>query len=181
MAEALAEHYAKALADGVFAPNSGVTPQDAVAQFSAAESVLSESRDLQLVLLSPAVSKQRKEGLVAKLADELTAHRLIRNFLLVVVSHRRINELRAMRRSFEAVVDERLGWAPAEITSARALSNEQRGEVERVLGTKLGKFIRATYHVDPTLIGGVRARVASKEYDASVRGKLESLRQRLTA
>jgi F-type H+-transporting ATPase subunit delta len=181
MAEALAEHYAHALANGVFAPDSGLAPQDAVTQFNAAESFLSESKDLHLVLLSPAVSKQRKESIVAKLADELAVHRLIRNFLLVVVAHRRINELRAMRRSFEAVVDERLGWAPAEITSAKTLNNEQRKEVERVLGTKLGKFIRAKYHVDPTLIGGVRARVASKEYDASVRGKLESLRQRLTA
>ena len=181
MAEALAEHYAYALANGVFAENSGLAPLDAVAQFSAVESVLSDSKELHLVFLSPAVSKSRKESIVGKLADELGVHRLIRNFLLVVIKHRRITELRTMRRSFEAVVDERLGWAPAEITSAKALSNEQRQEIERVLGTKLGKFIRAAYHVDPTLIGGVRARVASKEYDASVRGKLESLRQRLTA
>jgi F-type H+-transporting ATPase subunit delta len=181
MAEALAGHYAHALADGVFGPNSGLAPEDAVAQFNAAESVISDSKDLQLVLLSPAVSKLRKKKVIADLADQLSVHRLIRNFLLVVVSHRRIHELRAIRRSFEAVVDERLGWAPAEITSAKTLDNEQRKRVESVLGTKLGKFIRATYHVDPALIGGVRARVTSKEYDASVRGKLESLRQRLTA
>jgi F-type H+-transporting ATPase subunit delta len=181
MAEALAEHYADALANGVFAPNSGLAPEDAVAQFNAVESVISGSKDIQLVLLSPAVGKLRKKNVIADLADQLSVHRLIRNFLFVVVMHRRIRELRAMRRSFEMVVDERLGWAPAEITSAKTLDNEQRQEVERVLGTKLGKFIRATYHIDPSLIGGVRARVASKEYDASVRGKLESLRQHLTA
>lgn len=181
MAEALAEHYARALADGVFAPNSGLVPEKAVAQLNAVESFIGGSKDLQLVLLSPAVSKLRKKAVVAELADQLAVHRLIRNFLLVVVVHGRTHELRAMRRSFEAVVDERLGWAPAEITSAKELNKEQRTEVERALGAKLGKFIRATYHVDSRLIGGVRARVASKEYDASVRGKLESLRQRLTA
>lgn len=181
MAEALAEHYARALAEGVFTPNSGLSPEEAVRQFNAVESFIDGSKSLQLVLLSPAVSKPRKESVVAKLAGELEVHRLIRNFLMVVIAHRRIQELPAMRRNFAAVVDERLGWAPAEITSAQELSNSQREEVERVLGTKIGKFIRATYQVDPTLIGGVRARVAAKEYDASVRGKLESLRQRLTA
>ncbi len=50
-----------------------------------------------------------------------------------------------------------------------------------MLGTKLGKYVRAHYQIDPALIGGVRARVASKEYDATVRGKLEGLRQRLAA
>jgi F-type H+-transporting ATPase subunit delta len=181
MAEALAEHYAHALADGVFAENSGLSPENAVTQLNAAEATISSSKELQLALLSPAVSKQRKKLVIAKLGDQLEAHRLIRNFLLVVISHRRIHELRAMRRSFEAIVDERLGWAPAEISSAKELNSHEREEIERSLGTKLGKFIRATYHVDPTLIAGIRARVASKEYDASVRGKFENLRQRLTA
>ncbi len=181
MAEALAEHYARALVNGVFAQDSGLSPQDAVAQINAAESLIGESKNLQLALLSPAVSKSRKNSVVSALCDELGVHRLIRNFLLVIVKHRRTHELRAIRNSFETVVDERLGWAPAEITSAKELNPQQREEVERALGAKLGKFIRAKYHVDPTLIGGVRARVAAKEYDASVRGRLESLRQRLTA
>jgi F-type H+-transporting ATPase subunit delta len=95
------------------------------------------------------------------------------------VAHRRTRDLRDMRQHFEAAVDARLGWIPAEVTSARELGERQRQEVERILGTKLGKFIRATYGVDAGLIGGLRARVASREYDASVRGKLESMRQRL--
>jgi F-type H+-transporting ATPase subunit delta len=86
-----------------------------------------------------------------------------------------------MRRHFEAVVDERLGWVPAEIASAKDLNPQQRKEVERILGEKLGKFIRATYSVAPALLAGVRARVASREYDATLRGKLDSMRQRLAA
>ena len=84
-----------------------------------------------------------------------------------------------MRRAFEAAVDERLGFAPAQIASAVELSGEQKQAIERALGAKLGKSIRAAYEVDPALLGGVRARVASREYDATVKGKLESMRQRL--
>lgn len=181
MAAALAGHYASALADAVFGPNSELRPEDAVTQLRDAEALVSGSRDLQVALDSPAVGKQRKTAVIAKLADELGFHRLVRNFLLVVVRHRRTRDLKDIRREFEAAVDTRLGWIPAEITSARELGAPQRQEIERILGSKLGKFIRATYRVDAGLIAGLRARVASREYDSSLRGKLESMRQRLVA
>ena len=177
--DALSVHYAAALANAVFAPNAGITPQDAIAQLRTAEALLSDSKQLEHALLSPSVSKVRKKTVIEKLATEMGLHRLMRNFLLVIVTHRRTRELPAIRRSFEAAVDERLGCVPADIASAKDLSDEQKKEVERSLEAKLGKSIRANYQVDPQLIGGIRARVASREYDASVKGKLEQMRQRL--
>jgi F-type H+-transporting ATPase subunit delta len=179
MPDALSVHYAAALANSVFGPNAGITPEDAMAQLRLAESLLTGSKQLEHALLSPAVGKARKKIVVEKLATEMGLHRLIRNFLLVVVTHRRTREITAMRRSFEAAVDARLGWVPADIASAKELSDDQKKEIERSLGAKLGKSIRASYQIDPALIGGIRARVASREYDASVKGKLESMRQRL--
>ncbi|MBV8550868.1 MAG: ATP synthase F1 subunit delta [Acidobacteriaceae bacterium] len=179
MPGALASHYANALADAVFAPNSGLSPTDATAQLKAASELISGSKDLQIVLLSPAVTKPRKEAVIARLVDELGLHRLIRNFLLVVISHRRSRDLEAMHKHFQLIADERTGWIPAEIASAKELTREQRQDIERALGAKTGKYVRAHYEVDPSLIAGVRARVASMEYDATLRGKLESMRQRL--
>ena len=176
---ALSAHYAQALTDAVFAPSSGLSPEDAVEQFRTAEQMIADSKQLHLALLSPAVSKLKKQAIVSKLSDLLQLHRIVRNFLLVIISHRRIADLKAMLESFEEAVDTRLGWVKAEIASAHDVAPPQREEIERALGTELGKFIRATYVVDPSLIGGIRARVASKEYDATVRGKLDSMRQRL--
>lgn len=179
MADALSVHYAAALANSVFAPNSGITPEEAMAQLRMAESLLTGSKQLEHTLLSPAVSKERKKAVIEKLAAEMSLHRLIHNFLLVVVKHRRTRQIPAIRQSFEAAVDERLGWLPAQIASASALSDEQKRAIERSLGMKLGKSIRASFEVDPALIGGVRARVASREYDATIKGRLEHMRQRL--
>jgi F-type H+-transporting ATPase subunit delta len=181
MTDALSSHYAEALANAIFAPDSGLAPEEATKQLADAADLIRSSKDLERALLSPAVNKSRKQAVVGKLADRLELHRLIKNFLLVVVSHRRTRELPAMQKSFEFIVDERTGWIPAEITSAHELSTEQRQEIERALGTKLGKFIRGHYHVDPSVIGGVRAHVASVEYDATIRGKLEGIRSRLVA
>ncbi len=181
MTDALATHYARALADAVFAPNSGLPPQDAVQQLREAVSLIAGSKNLERAMLSPVVMKARKAAVISKLADSLGLHRIIRNFLLVVISHRRTAEMPGMQREFEMAVDARLGWIPAQITSARDLSPQEREEIERALGTKLGKFVRAHYDVDPGMLAGVRARVASREYDATLRGKLETMRQRLAA
>lgn len=181
MSGALATHYAHALADAVFGEKSTIQPGEAVDQLRSAIALIGESKDLQQVLLSPAVKKTRKEAILSRLADEMGLNRTIRNFLLVVVSHRRIGEFKAMQEEFAKVVDERLGWIPADIASARELRQEEKEEIERALGTKLGKFIRAHYQVDPNLLAGVRARVASKEFDATLRGKLEGMRHRLAA
>ena len=181
MTGALATHYGRALADAVFGPDSGLSPNDAVGELRAAEQLITGSKELHRVLLSPSVQRDRKAAVIAKLAEELGIHRIVRNFLLVVVSHRRTAELASMRREFEKIVDERSGWIPAEISSATELNAAQKQEIERALGTKLGKFIRAHYTVDPALLAGVRARVASREYDATLRGRLEDMRQRLAA
>jgi len=181
MADVISRHYAGALADAIFAPGSGLVPQEAVEQLKTVTALISGSKELELAMLSPSISKSRKQAVLTRLADELGVHRLIHNFLLVVVSHRRTHSLKEIAANFDLLVDERLGWVPAEISSARELAPGERQEIEKVLGTKLGKFIRARYQVDPALIGGVRARVASREYDATIRGKLDSLRQRLVA
>lgn len=179
MTDALATHYAQALADAVFAPGAGISPEDAVDQLRNAEAMVSGSADLQMALASPAVKKSRKIAIMSALAKELKLGRLLRNFLLVVTNHRRIGELPRIRAEFERVVDARLGWIPADIASARELTGEQRGEIERSLADRLNKRIRAHYRVDPALLGGVRVRVASREYDATIRGKLESMRREL--
>jgi F-type H+-transporting ATPase subunit delta len=177
---ALPTHYARALADAVFRPDSGLDPREAISQLKQIEELIAGSRDLQIALNSPAVNKQRKIAVLSRLAEDLGLHRVVRNFLLVVVTHRRTAEWTGIRERFEEIVDERLGWVRAEIASAQQLTAEQRAEVENALGTALGKSIRADYTIDPTLLEGIRARVASKEYDASLRGKLEDMRRQLT-
>ena len=69
--DALSVHYAAALANSVFAPNSGITPEEAIAQLRLAESLVTGSKQLEHALLSPAVGKARKKTVVEKLATEM--------------------------------------------------------------------------------------------------------------
>jgi len=179
MNAALASHYACALADAFFSSDSDLDPQQAVEELRSAESLLSSSQQLQLIFLSPTVTRDQKSALIHQLADELHFQRTIRNFMLLVVSHRRTGELKRILTHFEEIVDERRGYVPAEIYSGRVLSGEECEELERALRNSLGKHIKARYKVDPSLLGGIKAFVGSKEYDATIRGRLERLRTQL--
>jgi F-type H+-transporting ATPase subunit delta len=127
------------------------------------------------------VPGSRKKAVVGRIADLLKLSRITRNFLFVLVDHRRIGILSEIIRSFEETVDERLGFARAEIHSARELTERQRATVVPQLERLTGKRVRPHFAVDETLIGGVVARIGSTVYDGSVRGQLASLERRLAA
>jgi F-type H+-transporting ATPase subunit delta len=176
---AVATRYANALADVVTAPGSGVRAEETLGELRSFEVALKESAALQNTLMSPAVPPGRKRAVVGKIADALKLSRIARNFLYVLIDHRRIAALEGVLHTFEIIVDERLGFARAEVTSARELTDAQRTTISTQLEHMTGKRIRMRYGVDPSLIGGVVARIGSTVYDGSVRGQLDSLGRRL--
>ncbi|HEX6546802.1 MAG TPA: ATP synthase F1 subunit delta [Bryobacteraceae bacterium] len=180
MTDALSVHYAEALADAVFRKDSGLAPEEATKQLAEAVDLIDSSAELQNVLLSPAVPRKKKTELIGKLFGESGLHRLIRNFLMVIVEHRRVTELKRIRDSFELAVDERQGYIRGEIITAAELTPEQRQQILHALGSAAGKFIRPVYRVDKNILGGVIARFGSKEYDGSLVGRLEAMRRRLS-
>ena len=181
MTGASASHYARALADAVMSPDSGLDPHKAIEQLHAVERLLSSSKDLQLVLLSPKIHKAEKFNVLSLLAGQLELHATVRNFLLLVSSHRRTGEIRRMVTQFEQIVNERLRLTAIEVTSRRELTTNQKEEIEGVLIEKLGSAIEVQYKIDSSLLGGIKALIASKEYDATIRGGLKRLRAQLLA
>ena len=68
-----------------------------------------------------------------------------------------------------------------ELTTAVELSDEEAGRVVDQIEQASGRRVEATRSVDPDLIGGIVIQAGSQRLDASVRGRLEQLRQELTA
>jgi F-type H+-transporting ATPase subunit delta len=152
-----------------------------VAELRTFEAALKSSAELHNALISPAVAGSRKKAVVGRIADVLKLSRTSRNFLFVLVDRRRISALSDIIELFEATVDERLGLARAQVTSASELTEKQRAALASDLERLTGKRIRMQFEVDPALIGGVTARIGSTVYDGSLRGQLHTLGRRLGA
>jgi F-type H+-transporting ATPase subunit delta len=179
MTSAVASRYARAFADVVLAHIVELPPNAAILQLRSVEDLLAQSGDLRHALNSPAVRSSQKRALLSNFSNTLGVARLVRNFLFVLIDHRRIAILSQIREAFEAEIDQRLGFARAEVISAQPLDQPQTSLVEAGLAKMTGKQVRAQYRVDPSLIGGVVARVGSTVYDGSIRGQLENMRRQI--
>jgi len=177
---AVATRYAKALADVTTTAGAVLRPEDALSQLRAFEAALEASHELKNALITPSVPASRKRAVVGRIADLLKLSPTARNFLFVLIDRRRIALLKAILDSFEVIVDERLGFARAEVSSPRELSEAQRGAISAQLEKLTGKRIRMRFALDQSLIGGVVARIGSTVYDGSVRGQLQTLGRRLS-
>ncbi len=176
MSLAIASRFARALADIL---SSSEAADDAVRKLRAFDELQQSSPDLKNILLSPAVSGRKKKAAVARFAEQIGFSPLLKNFMYVLIDHRRTAMLGEILASLEAQLDERRGIVRAQVQSARPLDEGQRQEVEAALSRATGKQVFGQYAVDDALIGGLVARVGSKVYDGSVRGQLQAMRVRL--
>jgi len=173
--------YAKALVDVVTAPGSSLNPQHALTELQAVAALLASSTDLRNALLSPTVPPSRKRHVMARLAEPLGISKQIRNFIYVLIDHRRVGDLSSMTEAFEVLLDEHLGLVRADVSSARELNPAQRAALELELSRLSGKKAKLRFTTDPDLVAGAVARVGSLVYDGSVRGQLDKMRAKLAS
>ena len=67
----------------------------------------------------------------------------------------------------------------AEVKAAVELTPEQRDGLERALSANLGKDVEVKVIVDPSILGGIVARVGDTVIDGSVRHRLDQLKEQL--
>jgi len=180
MSLAVTNQYAKALLAVVSTPGATLGAEQALEQLGAIQALIQGCPELRLALLSPAIGVAAKTKVIERLGGMLGLHPLMRNFVKVVTSHRRIPLLGSIRLAFQSQLDEQIGIVRAEVTSARALNKERQTALEAKLAGRIErKSLRCAYAVDEGLLGGLTVKIGSQMLDGSVRGRLESLRRRL--
>src|SRR5260370_5950963 len=164
MPAAVASRYARALVDVVLAPKSRVEPVRVLQDLRTFEQALAGSAELGSALASPAVTRSRKRAVMARLTQSLEISGVSRNFLLVLIDHRRLAELSGVIAAFEKMVDERLGKLQVEVASARDLNQQQQSALVRQLEAMAGKQSSLKLRVDEELGGGVVGRLGAPRH-----------------
>jgi F-type H+-transporting ATPase subunit delta len=171
--------YARAYAE--VAVTYKLNPEKTVAEFQQMADVVNSSRELRNVLQNPAVSREQKLKLLDSIIQHIGATKMLRNFLAVLIDHRRIGSIGDLLEQFKRELDRRMGIADAKVSSVRELSSAEKKSLEQELAEITGKTVRATYSQDASLLGGVMVRVGSTIYDGSVHGRLQRMRAELAS
>jgi F-type H+-transporting ATPase subunit delta len=172
----VAERYAAALADVAAERKNSEEVKGELQAFVEAFFLIP---DLRNALESPALNAELKRKVIAEIAAKMGIHSEVRNFIYLVVDHRRTEMLPEILEAFREELNARLGIVEAEVTSARELSAGEKKELTSVLEKRTGKKVEARFQEDRELLGGAVVRLGSTIYDGSVRDQLDRLREKL--
>lgn len=135
-----------------------------------------ESADLRRLATSPVIAAEdRSRGLTA-IADKARFEATTQNFLGLLGKNGRARDLGAVITGFERLHARHTGVVAAEIVSSVPLSVAQSKAIKAALTTALGKDPEMTTRVDPSILGGLKVKVGSRLFDASLKSKLDQMK-----
>jgi F-type H+-transporting ATPase subunit delta len=137
------------------------------------------SPELAAFLSNPQVDPAAKAGVLGELSEG--ADELVRNFLHLIAAKGRAGQVAGIRDEFQALVDRAQGRIAVELTTAFELSDDEAAAIVSQIEQASGQSVEAVRKVDPALIGGMVLQAGSLRVDASVRGRIERLRQGLVS
>jgi F-type H+-transporting ATPase subunit delta len=176
---AVTARYARAFVDVVV--DGRLNANRVLQELETISTIARESEELRKVWESPAIPAEQKRKLLDAIVAQQGISRPVRNFIAVLIDHRRIMMLDQVLRDFQHELDIRLGFAEANISSARELSDAERRALEAQVEKLTGKRVRARYSRNSSLLGGAVVRLGSTIYDGSVAGQLERIREHLSS
>jgi F-type H+-transporting ATPase subunit delta len=148
-------------------------------EFDEFAAALEGSEELRHFLANPQIESQTKG---AALVDLLSgADQTFVNFLRLLAEKDRIGEVEQVHEEWTRLLAREERVLELELTTAIELSDEEADRLVKEIEEASGRRVEATRIVDPGLIGGLVVQAGSVRLDASVRGRLQQLREELTA
>jgi len=141
--------------------------------------LVEESRDFREILTNPVFTRDDKKKIAGPVLKKMGADPMVINFVYLLIDRKRIDQLTGIEKAFRAKVDEIRGITRGQIISAESLGAAELGRVTDILAKVTGKQVMVTTKVDPSLIGGLVARVGDMVFDGTIRTQLSQLKESL--
>ena len=142
--------------------------------------IMAANPEFVKLLNAPTVTKEEKTDLVDKVFFGKINKSLL-NFIKVMVERKDTQEINASFADFEKLYNKHNNIEKATATTAVPMSDELKAKLVAKLNALTGKNVVLTNIVDPACLGGVILQFADVQYNDSVAGKLEILRNQLKA
>jgi F-type H+-transporting ATPase subunit delta len=145
--------------------------------FKAFADALDASQPLRAVLFDPQIEVSAKQRVVAALTEGVDP--LVANALHLLLDKGRQAAIAGVCREYEELAAEEARVVAVEVTSAVRLTPEIEESIARRVEEATGKRPQLAKRIDEAIIGGLVLRIGDVIIDASVRARLQQLRERL--
>ncbi|HTM97675.1 MAG TPA: ATP synthase F1 subunit delta [Pedobacter sp.] len=174
MSSKAASRYAKSLIDLSTEQNSLEEMKNDMVLF---EQVVDNNSELEAILKNPIVPLDKKSGILNEVFGS-KVHQITQSFLKLVVNKGRAGILFETSKQFIHQYNLIKGIVTAEVTSAIALTDDNRKEIVSLVQKELGaNEVVVKEKVDEKLIGGFVLKVGDKQFDASIASGLNKLKR----
>jgi F-type H+-transporting ATPase subunit delta len=144
-----------------------------------AEAARASRGELLRVLATPVFTLDERRAVLEALLSRLDIHPTARNLLNLLLEKGRFALVSEISEVFAGMADTRANRTRVTVETAEPVSQALEREILKALERVTGKTVVLETVVKPELIGGMVARIGGRVYDASVRARLEGIRQKL--
>ncbi len=137
--------------------------------------IIIDSADFRRLLNSPLIDVREGTKAVLAVFQAQGFGPVLQNFAGVITANRRLRSLPAIVAAFEALVAEKRGQTVAEVTTAYALSDEERALLSGRLAEAGYDQVNLVEIIDPQILGGLIVQIGSRLYDTSLKSRLQRL------
>jgi len=168
----IAGRYAQALFE--IAKDAGREAQ-IEADLDSLAAALADSAELRDLISSPVYTRADQGAAMAQISEKMGLGSEVTNTVGLMATKRRLFVLPQLIATVKALMADDRGEVSADVTSARALSDDQSKALAATLKKSFGKDVSMNTSIDENLIGGLIVKVGSKMLDTSIRAKLSKL------
>lgn len=144
------------------------------------DSVIRDSRELQLFLKSPIIREEKKKEILKEIFSDSRVDPVTLKFILLLVEKNRENLLHDIVKTYQQLYNEKMGIVIAEIVTAVEITDSEKKKIEKkILELTGANKVNPIYKVDPSIIGGVIIKIRDTVYDGSIKHKIKLLREQL--
>lgn len=132
--------------------------------------------DVRHFLLNPEVRMETKKEIIIKAFSGKIRDKLL-NFLLLLVDKSRISNIRGIYGEYVSMADKKRNVLNMVIYSADVPDKNHVEAIREKYGKLYGaSSVTASVQIDRSLIGGLKVQIGDRLIDASIKGKLDSLK-----
>jgi F-type H+-transporting ATPase subunit delta len=139
--------------------------------------IYNTNQELKNFIKNPTQSQLNQLTVLEKISAEMNLSKIVKNFLSILVTKRRIFFLNTIFKNFLLLTSKKRGELKALLISSKSLTNDELKNLNSEISKVLGTVIDFDYKVDEDLIGGLKMQIGSLMVDTSIKNKLKKYEQ----
>ena len=131
---------------------------------------------LTKILDSPQIPSQKKHSLIRDLFEK-SVNPLAINLISLLSSRNSASSIGTISTEFTRLIDLYKNVQIGNVTTATSLKDSEQKKITRILENLTKSKIRLVASTDPSIIGGLVARVGDKIIDGSIKTRIENMKR----